>query len=392
MAIGFFKRLRMLFTDWKQHFEKDNKSFIDQKIEYLKWFTQKCRGFLARPNHSTQRIFNKVLSVASQWAGNPKVYGSPAHLTMEISSACQLRCPLCPIGTDSLTRKAQSMTMETYKAVVDDVGNALYHINLNGMGEPTLNKNIEEMIKYAKKKNIYVDLYSNFQLQDQKMIEGLITSKLDAVLIAVEGATKESYEKYRIGGKFETILENIRYLVETRKRLKSVTPEINVQFINFDYNHSELNQMKELVRNLGADNLYVKRPFLFWGSDDKEKDHAFIPKQEEKEGNASLYQTDDSGDVSWVGTQKKMCELLWSSAVILADGSISPCCFDYDGKVVFGNVNETPFRKIWNNSKYKRFRGKNKKDWKAIPLCSDDFEGGCPNMFMQPEDWLIKFN
>ena len=380
----------MLLTDWKQHFETGSQSYIGKKVEFIKWFVQKCRDFLARPNHSRQRIVSKVFSVASQWAGSPRVYGNPAHLTMEISSACQLRCPLCPIGTDSLTRKPQSMTMETYKTVVDEIGDSLYHINLNGMGEPTLNKNIEEMIEYGKKKGIYVDLYTNLQLQDQNMIEGLIKSKLDAVLIAVDGATKESYEKYRVGGKFETILENIRYLVEARKRLQSTTPEINVQFINFDYNHSELNQMKELVRDLGADNLYVKRPFLFWGSDDKEKDHAFIPKQEED--NMSLYQESDEGDVSWVGTQKDMCELLWSSAVILADGSISPCCFDYDGKVVFGNVNETPFRKIWNNSMYKRFRKQNKKDWKEIPLCHEDFEGGCPNMFMQPQDWLIKFN
>lgn len=380
----------MLFADWKQHFDTGNQNFVGKNIALLKRIVEKARDFISKPNHSTRRVISKLFSVASQWMGNPRSYGNPAHLTMEISSACQLRCPLCPIGNDSLTRKPQSMSMQTYKTVVDEVGDSLYHINLNGMGEPTLNKQIVEMVEYSKKKDIYVDLYTNFQLQDQKMIEGLITSKLDAVLIAVDGANKESYEKYRVGGKFETILENIRFLVEARKRLQSKTPEINVQFINFDYNHSELNQMKELVRGLGADNLYVKRPFLFWGSDDKEKDHDYIPKQEED--NMSLYQADESGDVSWVGTQKKMCELLWSSAVILADGSISPCCFDYDGKVVFGNVNETPFRKIWNNSKYKRFRSQNKKDWKAIPLCHDDFEGGCPNMFMQPQDWLIKFN
>ena len=380
----------MLLTDWKQHFTADKQNFLGRNIELFKWILRSGRGFIAKPNHTTKRIFSKLISKTSQWMGSSRAYGLPAHVTMEISSACQLRCPLCPIGTDSLTRKPQSMSMETYKAVVDDAGDSMYHINLNGMGEPTLNKNIVEMVQYAKKKDLYVDLYSNFQLQDQKMIEGLITSRLDSVLIAVDGATKESYEHYRVGGKFETILDNIRYLVEARKRLQSKTPEINIQFINFDYNHSELNMMKELVKDLGADNLYVKRPFLFWGSDDKEKDHDYIPKQEED--NASLYQADESGDVSWVGTPKKMCELLWSSAVILADGSISPCCFDYDGKVVFGNVNETPFRKIWNNSKYKRFRGQNKKDWKSIPLCHEDFEGGCPNMFMQPEDWLIKFN
>ena len=380
----------MLLPDWKQNFETNGQNTVVKNIQLLKRWIAKGQEFLAKPNHSGKRVSSKVISKASQVMGLSRAYGFPAHLTMETSSACQLRCPLCPIGTDSLTRKPQSMSMETFKAVVDDIGEYLYHINLNGMGEPTLNKQIIPMIEYAKQKDIYVDLYSNFQLQDQKMIEGLIHSKLDAVLIAVDGATKESYEHYRVGGKFETILENIRYLVEARKRLQSKTPEINIQFINFDYNHSELNLMKDLVRSLGADNLFVKRPFLFWGSEDKEKDHNYIPKQEEN--NISLYQTDDSGDVSWAGAPKKMCELLWSSAVILADGSISPCCFDYDGKVVFGNVNETPFRNIWNNSKYQRFRSKNKKDWKAIPLCHDDFEGGCPNMFMQPEDWLIKFN
>ena len=380
----------MLLSDWKQHLDTKNQGVLAKNIGQIKHFVERGQNFLAKPNHSPKRVFSKLISATSQMMANPRALGHPAHLTMEISSACQLRCPLCPIGNDSLTRKAESMTMDTYKKVVDEIGDYLYHINLNGMGEPTLNKNIVEMIEYAKAKDIFVDLYSNFQLQNKEMIEGLITSKLDVALIAVDGATKESYEHYRVGGQFETIKENIRYLVDARKRLNSKTPEINIQFINFDFNKKELNLMKELVKELGADNLYVKRPFMFWGSDDKEKDREFMPKDEDD--HASLYQSDESGDVSWVGTPKKMCELLWSSAVVLADGSITPCCFDYDGKVAFGNVKETSFQRIWNNKKYRRFRNQNKKDWKSIPLCHDDFEGGCPNMFMQPDDWLIKFN
>ncbi len=355
----------------------------------LKSTVDKYTRFFSLPNHTFKRITNKAVVQASRSMASETAYGIPSHVMMEISSACQLRCPLCPIGAETFERTSELMDFNIYKKVVDEIGDYLYHINLNGMGEPTLNHQILDMIKYAKAKGIYVDLYTNFQLEKASMIEGLMEAGLDAILIAMDGASKDVYEEYRVGGKFEAIVSNVKRLVETRKKLGRKNPEINIQFIPLNHNKGELDKMADFVRSLGADNLFVKRPFLFRGTGDEEKDHEYIQNSNSDADAYNLYKVDNNG-ATWQLKTKKACDYLWASTVVLADGSVSPCCFDYDGKVIFGNVKDTEFKEIWNNDSFKRFRKKNREDWRSIPLCSEDFEGGCPQMYVQSNDWLVK--
>lgn len=336
-------------------------------------------------NHTPRRFVNKMLSVVSKSLGLTRSLGYPSHLMIEVSSACQLKCPLCPLGNGTLSRPRQLMKMQTFKRIVDDIADYIYHININGMGEPLLNENICEMISFAKANHIYVDLYTNLQIENQDLIEGLVEAGLDAILISCDGATKEVYEKYRVRGDFERLLSNIKVLVEKKKRAKSSKPEVNIQYILFEHNENQLPQITKLVRSLQADNLIIKRPFLFWGN---EKDASvFLPKNEQ----VNMYRR-HGAKLRWQGKTKSKCDLLWGSSVILADGAVVPCCFDYDGKVFFGNVNQDSFRAIWNNPSYRSFRRQVQNDWRKIPICNSDFEAGCPNMHIHPDDWLIKVN
>ena len=334
-------------------------------------------------NHTPRRFVNKMLSVVSKSLGLTRSLGYPSHLMIEVSSACQLKCPLCPLGNGRLSRPRQLMKMQMFKRIVDDIADYIYHININGMGEPLLNENICEMISFAKANNIYVDLYTNLQIENQDVIEGLVDYGLDAILISCDGAIKEVYEKYRINGDFDRLINNIKVLVEKKKRAKSIKPEVNIQFILFEHNESQLSQIAELVRTLEADNLIIKRPFLFWGY---EKDaSAFLPKNEQ----VNMYRR-HGVKLRWQGKTKSKCDLLWGSSVILADGAVVPCCFDYDGKVQFGNVNQDSFTAIWNNPSYRSFRRQVQRDRRKIPICNSDFEAGCPNMHIHHDDWLIK--
>jgi len=334
-------------------------------------------------NHTPKRFVNKMLSVVSKFLGLTRSLGYPSHLMIEVSSACQLKCPLCPLGNGTLSRPRQLMKMQTFKRIVDDIADYIYHININGMGEPLLNENICEMISFAKANHIYVDLYTNLQIENQDLIEGLVDYGLDAILISCDGATKQVYEKYRVRGDFNRLINNIKVLVEKKKSKNSSKPEVNIQCILFEHNENQLPQMAKLVRSLQADNLIIKRPFLFWG--DQKDASVFLPKNEQ----VNMYRRHEA-KLRWQGKTKSKCDLLWGSSVILADGTVVPCCFDYDGKVRFGNVNQDSFIAIWNNPSYRSFRRQVQKDWRKIPICNSDFEAGCPNMYIHHDDWLIK--
>jgi len=346
---------------------------------------RKTVDFAILGNHTPKRFINKTLSVASKFLGLTRSLGYPSHLMVEVSSACQLKCPLCPLGNGRLARPRQLMKRQTFKRIVDDIGDYIYHININGMGEPLLNENICEMISFAKVKNIYVDLYTNLQIKNQDVIEGLVEASLDAILISCDGATKDIYEKYRVRGDFNRLINNIKVLIETKKRAKSIKPQVNIQCILFEHNENQLPQMTKLVRSLQADNLVIKRPFLFWG--DETDGSKFLPQNEQ----VNMYQKNQK-KLCWKGKTKSKCDLLWSSSVILADGAVAPCCFDYDGKFIFGNINQDSFTAIWNNPSYRSFRRQVQKDWRKIPICNSDFQAGCPNMHIHHDDWLIKVN
>jgi radical SAM protein with 4Fe4S-binding SPASM domain len=51
-----------------------------------------------------------------------------------------------------------------------------------------------------------------------------------------------------------------------------------------------------------------------------------------------------------------VCDKPWTSVTILWDGRVVPCCFDYDGILTLGNVNEQSLAEIWNGPKLKALR------------------------------------
>jgi radical SAM protein with 4Fe4S-binding SPASM domain len=69
---------------------------------------------------------------------------------------------------------------------------------------------------------------------------------------------------------------------------------------------------------------------------------------------------------------KPRCSFPWSSVTVLADGSVVPCCFDYDGKCVLGDLNREPLESIWNGSRYRAFRKEHTSgDLSHNPLCGN---------------------
>ena len=81
----------------------------------------------------------------------------PDHIDIELSTACNLKCPMCYTITDSFKERVsrQNMSFDLFKKLVDEcAAHNAYSIRLSFRGEPFLNPNIIDMIKYAKDKGI----------------------------------------------------------------------------------------------------------------------------------------------------------------------------------------------------------------------------------------------
>jgi radical SAM protein with 4Fe4S-binding SPASM domain len=89
----------------------------------------------------------------------------------------------------------------------------------------------------------------------------------------------------------------------------------------------------------------------------------------------SRYDFSEAGSLVIKGKAKNSCNYVEESATILADGSVVPCCYDFNARRVMGNISNESLREIWHNKKYHLFRCQIKEDREKIELCATCQEG-----------------
>lgn len=328
---------------------------LNRKINYF------LKYILIRP----RRLINFFLVSLSQKLKLIKPFGFPTTLMIEPTNICNLKCPLCPTGAGLIKRAKGFLAFNNFKKVIDEVGDFIFHLRLWNWGEPLLNKEIFKMISYAKRKKIFVNLSTNSSFLTKDISRQLINSGLDELIISLDGASEETYEKYRKGGNFEDIINSLKFLISEKKRLDKKFPYIKLQFIIMKHNEHEIEKIKYLSKKLKVDELVFKTVGImdYFSKEDIKK---YLP-QNKKYSRYSL-----AGDnVSTKTRINNQCDFLWNEFVINWDGTVIPCCFDMNNKYVLGDIFNQTVKEIWVSKKYVGFRKiilKNKKD---IDLCKD---------------------
>ena len=184
--------------------------------------------------------------------------GFPASMSVEPTDKCNLRCPECPSGLGLLTRNSGYLNWETYTSIIDQFKKYGLSLNLYFQGEPFLHANLLQMIAYATKSNIYTTISTNGQLFQTFPPEDLIHSGLHRLIVSADGLSQETYEKYRVGGKLDRVVEGIRSLSRAKTELRARNPFIVWQFIVWRHNEHELINVKKWVRGNGAETVHLK--------------------------------------------------------------------------------------------------------------------------------------
>ena len=83
------------------------------------------------------------------------ISGNPFSLSIEPTTACNLGCPECPSGLKQFTRPTGKLNLELHKRMLDQVKSSVFYINYYFQGEPFLHPQFLQLIKDAKKENIY---------------------------------------------------------------------------------------------------------------------------------------------------------------------------------------------------------------------------------------------
>jgi len=319
-----------------------------------------------------RRLFNGLLVygsfIISKILRRSVVWGSPFVLTVEPSSCCNLHCPQCKTGAGKLTRRIGFLDLEVYRRLIEEIGDRLIYMLLFNQGEPFLHPQIIDFIKIAKRKKIYVCISTNGHFLDQhRRVQSLIESGLDVLIISLDGADEQTYASYRVGGDFQRVLKGIQRLGDLKRKLGSNTPKLALQFLVMKHNEHQLADIRKLAHGFGIRKLLLKSVQV----EDYSAAQIYLPR------NAAYRRYTFEGEkLQPKANLDAICHRLWTSTVLLSDGSIVPCCFDKDGQYRLGSFSEElPFKHIWRAPKYNQFRNRNLHQRGSIEICNNCTQG-----------------
>jgi radical SAM protein with 4Fe4S-binding SPASM domain len=270
---------------------------------------------------------------------------TPFVVFVDPASACNFSCPFCPTGHSDLinaTGRFQGvMKLPMFKKIVDDLKefkNPIKVLRMYKDGEPFLNKNLAEMIAYAKKSGSieYIDTTTNGSLMTPERLGPVLEAGLDKINISVDGMNREQYKKFTgFDFDFTKFVEHVKWL-DANKGACEVVIKIPGDLI-------DETQRKEFLDTFGD---YCDRIFI----------ENFAPCWPEFDVEAHTGKTITQGIYQQPIKPTDTCPYIFYSMSINADGLVSSCFLDWGRKLLIGDISKQSVKEVWHSKKMNALR------------------------------------
>ena len=282
-----------------------------------------------------------------------KVYDFPLFLVFEPMWKCNLKCIMCCHSNpqNNSMEYNSKMPWNMYERIMKEAeGHHCPSLTIGGHCEPLLDNRVSEMIALAKKSG-FVDIMinTNATLLNEKVGKKLIENGLTRLIIGFDGATSETYEKIRVGAKFEEVKNNILDFIKLRKKLNSKLPIVRISCVHLSTNDLEIEDfIKYWTPIVECVSIQRYRPH------DISKDH----------------------DCHKLGVGKKVfktiqCSEPWERLYIRGNGDVYICCSPVHGPKL-GNINNYSLYEMWHSKTANNLRSAIKeRDWDSVPACKE---------------------
>ena len=296
---------------------------------------RRSKGIRAVTRYSTTRKFaNLVRAKLEQHTRTLKPKSMPYRAAVDVVNTCNLKCPLCPTGQRRFGRDVQLMPVEHLDGLLEEFGDYLYMLDFFNWGEPLLHPQIGEFVERVHKRKIFTRISSNLSHSKRRdQIEAVCDAGLDYMLLSIDGATQDVYEKYRKGGNLELVLENIAHIIDYKRRHRLQTPVLEWRFLRFDFNQHQAEATRSLAKKAGVDIFTIE--------------NGFIP--------SAVADRQDEPEYRWA-LQQKTCAMLYKFVLLHPDGGLAPCCTMIDKRDDFHDIKSGSLREAWTNERYTQAR------------------------------------
>ena len=244
-------------------------------------------------------------------------------LIIEPTNTCNLRCSFCFV-TEGMTRDEGFMDLDLFKKIIDDTP-SLEHLCMHNWGEPLLHKDIFKMFDYAHKAGVnYIVMNTNGTLLNEKMIGQIVESPLNIIRFSIDGSAK-TFKKIR-GVELDKIEANILRLKEVKEAER---PELSMGVV-FTVEEETQQDTDEYIKHWETIVDHVRTQPKLIQSPRKEP----CPEPFGKD---------------------------YGKLVVLWDGTVIPCCVDYNASLKLGNAKTEQVSDLWKNEEIKTLRYQHEK-------------------------------
>lgn len=311
----------------------------------------------------------------------------PFGLNIDPSNACNLACPGCVHSSHVKELKLfdwdkKILSEDRLAAFLNRYGPTAIHTVFCNYGEPLINPDTPRLIRLAKRYLIQSMTSTSLSL-GRFDAEAYVESGLDYMIVSIDGATQSVYQMFRKNGQLALVLDNIRKLVEARKKLKRQTPVIAWRFLTFRHNVHEIPMALEKARELQVDQFLTSPPYdVSWD------DPAILPAQPEPVNVLFNNRAEAAVLANWNPFADSLetdalerdferrwsdgidgphpvavetgptCKWLYKSMTLDAGGRIFPCCAPPEPAkdLIFAQAGDEPPGDLYNSDKYRLAR------------------------------------
>ncbi len=263
----------------------------------------------------------------------------PYIYEVEPTNACPYRCYMCPRGLGQMKRTVGFMPVKTFEKVLEEVPDGQRMLRLHHFGEPVLHPQIGTFIEITRQRGLIPALSLNPSSLNERVIESLIDSGIGIVCFSFDSLLSERLSRIRgIEKSASSCIEMIDYFVKLSRISKYPVLKV-IQMVSLDINRDEQESYISFFKERYPEGDVYVYTSLNYGF-----------------GDIELVRKTDSAGAGSLASNRNVCTSPFDDVVILWNGDVVLCCYDYDGFNVIGNINDSPLKKIWSSRRVKSLR------------------------------------
>lgn len=262
-------------------------------------------------------------------AGRVRVEHLPQVQCLEPTDGCNFACSSCPRPEGAPTY----LDLDALERWVERDGDAFRTeaVWLHFSGESLLHPRFFDIAALLADRGIRTRLSTNASLLNPRRRAALLASGIEAVVFSIDAARRATYEQVRIGGDFDAVRANVRAFLAERGA--GPRPRTQVQMVLGSQPPEEVLEFVAWWRATPIDEIGLKRYSTRTG---------LLPLP----GRARTGPAATGGG----------CVDPWLNVVVRSNGEVLPCCSDFAGALVLGDLNEQSLEEVWNGEPLQRLR------------------------------------